>query len=113
MSERFPLQISAGTTFRCGFRMGEDHNTDHEVTYDQTDILAAKFKMRSGDNRMTDSIPLLFEDGIWWLTISANLTDSYPSHRALYWSVDATFASGDVVRMVQGPVRVRTIGGRS
>jgi hypothetical protein len=114
MSNRTALEIKAGTTFRVAFRFGENYSDDDEVIYDDADILAAKFKIRSGDHRMTDTIPLVYdEDGYWNLELSANLTDSYDAHRALYWSVDCTFASSDVVRMQEGPLRVRNIGGVS
>jgi hypothetical protein len=110
--KRLDLVMDAGTTFRAGFRIGENYGADDERTYDDTDVTSVRFKVRSSDHGMTDDIPLRFDGGRWWLELTDDKTEDYPLHRAVYWALDATYASGDVVRMVQGPIRVRSIGGR-
>lgn len=110
MSDRYPLEVQEGTTFRAGFEIGEtEDNVDEH--YDEDDISSVDFVVRSGDYQFRDILPCHYEQGKWWATIAPDYP--YQRHRSFYYGLDATFVSGDVVRLLQGPLRVRTIGGGS
>ncbi len=108
--ERYQIEIDAGTTFRFGFKAGEIVD-EERVYFDDTDLSKVVFQVRSSDNNFKTGYAMDFEDGMWTVEISSAVTAGYSSHRSMYFVIDATFASGDVKRLLEGPIRVRPMGG--
>jgi hypothetical protein len=108
--DRYPIEIDSATTFRFAVRPGETVG-DERVYYDSQDITGVTFQVRSSEYGFRASYPMTFEDGRWNVMIDNATTATYTPHRNMYYVIDAVFASGDVKRLLEGPIRVRPMGG--
>lgn len=109
LDQRYPIEVDAGTTFRFACQVG-DNDGDVRTYYDDTD-LSLTMRFRDGNDAPIRSIPLVFEGGVWRAFLSAEDTASPSIRRAVDYVIDGTYASGDIRRLLQGPLRVRPAGG--
>lgn len=116
--DRYELEMNAGTTFRHAFIPALEQADGTVTDYDLT---GAVFKFYVRDEQkltmLTQTLPAehneqLGQDVIQ-LYLSPEQTAMFYPHRRYYYILDMIHPSGDVERILDGPIRVRpfAIGG--
>ncbi|WIM99388.1 hypothetical protein ACTOB_003039 [Actinoplanes oblitus] len=108
--ERYPIVIDVGTTFRMAVKPGE-YQQDQKYYYDTTELASVTFQIRSAEYSYNHKYSMNYQDGLWHVVIPSAVTGTYAPHKSMYYVIDGVYASGDVKRLLEGPVQIRPIGG--
>lgn len=101
--DRFDIEIIPGTTYRCAFELFTQ--TDGELVPDELDGIY-ECTIRDDARQLSQTYSLDVDAPYIRLHLTPGMTSQFFPHRRYYHAIDKTEPSGDVVRILDGRVRV-------
>ncbi len=115
---RFKAELNQGTTYTLSIvpKVEDDDTPPNRTPLDLTGSTFA-MKLRDDARLMSypypfrslgkDGYPLEVQDGRVWVRLPAELTKQMIPHKRYFYTIDQTHPSGDVTRLLEGPISVR------